>query len=74
MVHITAKHSSYDNHKSLQNLVQYPVAWQKSNQLDDTSVIRPKSSAQVRVHLPLSMWNIAGRTLKYSYITNKLYV
>lgn len=45
MVHITAKHSPYDNHKSLQNLVQYPMAWQQSNQLDDTSVIRPKSSA-----------------------------
>lgn len=47
---------------------------QQSNQSGDTSFIRKKRSAHVRVHLPSGMKIIAGQTFKYSNITNKLYV
>lgn len=56
VAHITTKHSSYDNHKCQKKSVTtfhgLTQIIQQSNQSGDTSIIRPKSSAQVRVHLP----------------------
>lgn len=72
VLHITAKKSQISTKFSSTSRGLTQII-QQSNQLGDTSIIRPKSSAQFLVHMPC-MWNIAGRTFKYSYITNKLYV